>query len=599
MAIELKKLSVRNFKSVKELELENPPNLLVLVGKNDSGKSNFFDIFNFLSEGAKNYPETMKKRGGIKEITWKKGRTGSENLLIRIEFAMSDDARISYVEQLFKENVNYKAEKVLETGFLRRVAYSLVYTGNDHKEELSVSGFDQRNPWVTVVRIIGDNHSCKRSMLKLQEICKALKPDESINFVDENLSGQSNYLCLGNILNSAPRSIEQNIAAMIHEKLSGIKWLGPVRFNIERMEMRTHKELDDKASNLVGVLHTIQARYPESYREIQYESQKLVETLGTFISDPEGNTTTFAIQDLDSTGDLFYSIGQLSAGTRNAISIVTAVVCSTPGSWIFIEEPEAHLHPEAQAVLFNFLSRQAETKQIYITTHSQVVASNTPLTSLRLVDRDREGSHLTTVNESNVDQVIKELGIRPSYNFEANGVVFIDGDDEPIYDEWARKCDLRNVQFISTGGWENMRYFASAKILKCLKVKPEVFGIFEGDTERGTKNKKAKERLKTELQLPEQNLWTMGMSEVEGYLLDARAICRAFPTLSSCEHVLRERLEKYRNKRDQKRVLVEIFRDYKLGDYDSKRGAEIIRFMDEVPEEVKNFFEIIRKEINA
>lgn len=61
-----------------------------------------------------------------------------------------------------------------------------------------------------------------------------------------------------------------------------------------------------------------------------------------------------------------------SAGARQALTVVTQVVWSKPGSLVMIEEPEISLHPEGQVEMCRFLAKHAaQGKQVIATTHSQ------------------------------------------------------------------------------------------------------------------------------------------------------------------------------------------------------------------------------------
>ncbi|MGH7452191.1 MAG: AAA family ATPase, partial [bacterium] len=62
-------LKVRNYKSLENVELALGP-LHVLVGPNNSGKSNLFDVFQFLRELAEIGSQAVHSRGGFSQIVW-------------------------------------------------------------------------------------------------------------------------------------------------------------------------------------------------------------------------------------------------------------------------------------------------------------------------------------------------------------------------------------------------------------------------------------------------------------------------------------------------------------------------------------------------
>lgn len=63
-AVFLKKLSIRNYKSIAECDVELG-SLTLLVGRNGSGKSNFLDALRFVSESLEtSVDHAIRSRGG-------------------------------------------------------------------------------------------------------------------------------------------------------------------------------------------------------------------------------------------------------------------------------------------------------------------------------------------------------------------------------------------------------------------------------------------------------------------------------------------------------------------------------------------------------
>ena len=74
----LKSLTVRGFKSIRNLENFELGNLNVLIGANGSGKSNFLEIFSVIS--------AMTREGGLKEYV--AGSADSFLVIVHEKFAM-------------------------------------------------------------------------------------------------------------------------------------------------------------------------------------------------------------------------------------------------------------------------------------------------------------------------------------------------------------------------------------------------------------------------------------------------------------------------------------------------------------------------------
>jgi hypothetical protein len=152
----------------------------------------------------------------------------------------------------------------------------------------------------------------------------------------------------------------------------------------------------------------------------------------------------------------------MSFGTRSLVAIVAKVVLAKPGAWVCIEEPETYLHPKAQLGLFHFLREEAKGKRIFVATHSTAIAASCPLSSLFIVQRDADKSTVAvTVTPKDAPEVIEQLGVKPSFSFEADAIVFVEqADHVPIFEAWAKKFDFHiNVQFLDAEGAEHAALF--------------------------------------------------------------------------------------------------------------------------------------------
>ena len=109
---------------------------------------------------------------------------------------------------------------------------------------------------------------------------------------------------------------------------------------------------------------------------------------------------------------------------------------------LLVEEPEAHLHPQRQLRLMEFLTAAAETKiegshgvQVILTTHSPNLSSKIPLDNLVLIEKQRAfplTKGATRLGEGDYRFLQRFLDSTRSNLFFARGLIIVEGDAEAI-----------------------------------------------------------------------------------------------------------------------------------------------------------------------
>lgn len=85
--MKIESIRLKNFKTFRDVYLQDIPPFLVVVGANGSGKSTLFDVFSFLHDCLKsNVRQALDKRGRFKEVVSRD--SAAKNILIEIQYRM-------------------------------------------------------------------------------------------------------------------------------------------------------------------------------------------------------------------------------------------------------------------------------------------------------------------------------------------------------------------------------------------------------------------------------------------------------------------------------------------------------------------------------
>jgi putative ATP-dependent endonuclease of the OLD family len=174
---------------------------------------------------------------------------------------------------------------------------------------------------------------------------------------------------------------------------------------------------------------------------IPFEYQRIVESLRV-------QTPVFDDESIGSEEEkqVYFELYQNGLGVNNLI--YTAVVLgdlkrkktqeSETYIALLIEEPEAHLHPQLQNILFNYLNSLEDIGlQIFISSHSPTITSKANLDSLIVLQNQNQNVSALSLNNSELDTNNKKylhkfLDVTKSQLFFANGVIFVEGISEAL-----------------------------------------------------------------------------------------------------------------------------------------------------------------------
>ena len=321
----LARLTVRGFKSIRELKDFEPGALNVLIGPNGAGKTNFIELFRMMARMTEQRLQIWVAEQGGPDALLFGGRRGPS----RIE-----------AEFIFGLNAYHFS--------LVPVGRNLVFEG----EETGFFGHGQ-----TFTHPLGSGH------------------------YESNLKGADEGG--GDAFSPYVRAA---IASWRVYHFHDTSPVAPVR---QAQALRDNLSLKSDASNLGAFLRRLRERHPDYYRQIVEAVRLAAPFFGDFVYRRDvGERMELEWFEADDP-DTVLGPRQLSDGTLRFISLATLLLQPTQlrPQLILIDEPELGLHPHTLTLLAEMLQHASDERQVIVSTQSADLVSEFEPEDVVVVDR--------------------------------------------------------------------------------------------------------------------------------------------------------------------------------------------------------------------
>lgn len=314
----LRRLRVRNYKSLRDVDLQDIGSLAIFVGPNGSGKSNLLDALRFISDALTvNLDYALRERGGIGEV--RRRSSGRPN-----DFGM----------ELHLDLEGWHARYRFKVKAVQGYGYQVAL------EVCELSTWDSP-PRQIFFRAEGG---------KLKEAQPPLNatPDPS-DLLLRSVTGEEGF-------------------RQVYEALRRIAVYNPNPAAIRLLQdPDPSPSLRRDGSNLPSILRQMPKDNLERVRE--FLSAIVPGVTGVEPANLGPKETMVFRQEMDNRQNWRFYAQSMSDGTLRALALLVAVF-QEGVPLVGIEEPEVALHPGSAQVLADALLEASRQKQVWITTHS-------------------------------------------------------------------------------------------------------------------------------------------------------------------------------------------------------------------------------------
>jgi len=394
--MKIRKIKIKNYKCIVDLEMENISDVVVIAGPNGSGKSALLEAIGLLKESIGTYysrkqiPDAVSVNADFAEI--------------EIGFEITDGER----------------------NFLKRV----------HNIDIGQTPVQSNNLLIGNVKILknGQIQTIKVDT-GLSQILSYFDPDSDVGIME--YISPHRRLPERRITNIslAPLSLEQEKQLRFYNVDNKFNQLKEYLVALEMKGLQELKKTGNKVDYLKNIKELFEDFFePKRFIEIEITGSQI----NYWINTPWGK------HDIDS----------LSSGEKELLMVFTNLhKLNLRNSIVLYDEPELHLNAALESRVVNQLRKVGINNQFFITTHSTEVVGSVPYEELFQINFYEGRNQIKRVSDEREKvEIFKALGANVNLQLISEKIVFVEGESdkeilETLFPEYRKR-----ISFIKTQG---------------------------------------------------------------------------------------------------------------------------------------------------
>lgn len=377
----LKRIRVRNFKSLADVDLELD-RFNVVIGANAAGKSNLVQVFRFLRDIRENgLDNAVSMQGGSQYIGNMRMEGQSTVIDLEIELIRKPRMRVPVRHMLYTAGGQWRLEFKSGGQGIEIIDDSWTFNVYKRDQNSRVGARNKRLPNSTGGDSSGTVKATQKDgFLHFETDLGNDLQDALDHYADELDAGKNGLL------------VESRILEHFFPLIFRFENIGAYNFDSRLAGMSTPVKglpvLEDDGSNLAMVLKHI-LDDDDSSNTLHALVSNILPFVKTIDVRDFVKSVMFMVAEKHLEAPLPSSL--LSDGTVSVVALVVSLYFEEMPV-VVVEEPERHMHPSLMAKTVDMMKDASENRQIIITTHSPELVRYAGLENLYAIKKGSNGS---------------------------------------------------------------------------------------------------------------------------------------------------------------------------------------------------------------
>ncbi len=450
-------LEIKNFKSIKKLWIKDVENSLILVGKNNTGKTVVLDAIRAVTGNYK-----------VKETDFNERR---QNIEITMTLQLSEDdlrqfhnyGRVSH----YKNYDSWLRDFGKKLPCFQNGELTFTCSINQNGTIRYDDGKNKNNDYI--LQVLPKVHfiDTGRKLKSFQEDFFLLRQAEELSHLRSNIcifdaTRKCNqcFQCIGLINQKTPEEMSLRETALLLEYKM-------YQLDLEELSKKVNYNYK-KNGGVEDIAYKMNCNW-EQMLSVKVEANRK-ET---------GHSST--VEHLGNGMRSIYMLSLLETYIEEEQKIPSIII---------VEYPELFLHPSLQKSASKILYKLSKKNQVVFTTHSPNMVSNFTRGQVCQVVLDRDGYSIARQN-ADIDDILNDLGYSANDFLNVDFVFIVEGKQDKnrlplllekyysdIHDE---NGELSRISIITTNSCTNIKTYANLKYMNQLYLRDQFLMIRDGD----------------------------------------------------------------------------------------------------------------------